>query len=400
MQIKQADGTYFYLPNKTLLGNKFIKGNALKDINLLASIKLSKTQIKDYPEIDAFYCDKSVTVAKGLTSIDFSLLRTGFGATFNVDTLATGKVLVFMGNDTITITSVNKSATTIRQFNIINNTDLTSIFNNSSTFGDSILVKVQWVGTNGITVNTQGKFKFLRNYMKTINIQLNTSKLNLNFEGWANSVTDIDGNGYQTVTIGTQTWMAENLKVTHYRDGTVIPNVTSATSWAALTTGAYCDYANSTTNGTIYGHLYNWYTAIDSRNISPAGWHVPTDAEWKTLENYLIANGYNYDGTKSGNKIAKSLASTVYWMTDTSDGSVANDVSKNNKSGFSGLPAGYRYDINGNSYGLGGQAIWWSSTNLYNLSIGSDKNMSSAYIDANSLNGYKHYGFSIRCIKD
>lgn len=210
MQVTQYDGKYFYLPNKTLLGNKFIKGNVLKDINLLANIKLSKTQIKDYPEIDAFYCDKSVAVTKGLTSIDFSLLRTGFGATFNVDTLTTGKVFVFIGNDTITLTSQNKSATTIRQFNVTNNADFTTIFNNSTTYGDSILVKAQWVGTNGTVINTQGKFKFMRNYMKTINIQLNTSSLNLNFEDWSNIPTnglvawypfngnanDESGNGY------------------------------------------------------------------------------------------------------------------------------------------------------------------------------------------------------------
>ena len=99
----------------------------------------------------------------------------------------------------------------------------------------------------------------------------------------ANAVKDIDGNVYHTVTIGTQVWMVENLKVTKYRDGTPIPNKTDATEWGSLTTGAYCDYDNTVSNSTIYGKLYNWYAVNDWRNIAPTGWHVPTDAEWTTL---------------------------------------------------------------------------------------------------------------------
>src|SRR5574344_1392260 len=88
------------------------------------------------------------------------------------------------------------------------------------------------------------------------------------------TVTDIDGNVYHTITIGTQTWMVENLKVSKYNDGTAIPNVTDATAWAALTTGAYCDYNNDVANGTKYGHLYNWY-AVNTGKLAPSGWHGP-----------------------------------------------------------------------------------------------------------------------------
>ncbi|MEJ2629601.1 MAG: fibrobacter succinogenes major paralogous domain-containing protein, partial [bacterium] len=101
------------------------------------------------------------------------------------------------------------------------------------------------------------------------------------------TVTDIDGNTYQTVKIGDQWWMAENLKVTHYRNNDEIPNVTYWGDWHDLSTGAYCDYNNNEGNVSTCGHLYNWYAVNDSRNIAPEGWHVPTDEEWKELEMYL-----------------------------------------------------------------------------------------------------------------
>ncbi|MBT5269507.1 MAG: hypothetical protein HOL70_08685, partial [Candidatus Marinimicrobia bacterium] len=102
------------------------------------------------------------------------------------------------------------------------------------------------------------------------------------------TVTDIDGNVYETVKIGDQIWMAENLKVTHYRDGSAITQVTDNTAWSNLSTEAYCIYDNNASNEVdTYGALYNWYAVSDGRNIAPEGWHVPTDAEWKELEMYL-----------------------------------------------------------------------------------------------------------------
>ncbi len=127
------------------------------------------------------------------------------------------------------------------------------------------------------------------------------------------TVTDIDGNVYQTIQIGNQVWMAENLKVTHYRDGTSIQYVqnelTEPDVWETLTTGAYCYYDDSQSNQTTYGNLYNWYAVADSRNIAPEGWHVPTDAEWKELEMALgmsqsEADDAGYRGTNEGSKLA------------------------------------------------------------------------------------------------
>jgi len=179
-------------------------------------------------------------------------------------------------------------------------------------------------------------------------------------EDSSNTVTDIDGNVYQTVKIGTQTWMVENLKTTKYNDGTSIPLVSDDNAWLVFSTPGYCYYNNDAANKTTYGALYNWYT-VNTGKLAPTGWHVPTDAEWTTLENYLIANGYNYDGMTTGNKIAKSLAATTGWVTSTDIGGVGNDLTKNNTSGFAGLPGGCRY-TNGTFNYIGANGNWWSST--------------------------------------
>jgi len=214
----------------------------------------------------------------------------------------------------------------------------------------------------------------------------------------AKTVTDINGNVYDTVKIGTQTWMVENLKTTKYRNGDSIPNVTVAAIWTNLTTGGYCNYNNETYFGTKYGRLYNWYAVSDSRNLAPVGWHVATEADWTTLQNYLIANGYNYDGTTVGNYIAKSLSATTDWSINTTIGSIGNDLSKNNKSGFTALPGGYRiYD--GSFANMGNHAFWWtsiesSSTNAVYCYLHFSSSALSVYPAA------KNWGRSVRCVKD
>ena len=216
----------------------------------------------------------------------------------------------------------------------------------------------------------------------------------------ATTVKDIDGNVYKTVKIGTQTWMAENLKTTRYRNGDSIPNVTVAEVWTNLTTGGYCNYNNEPNLATNYGYgrLYNWYAVSDSCNLAPVGWHVSTDADWTTLENYLITNGYNYDGTKAGNFIAKSLAATTYWSTYSTIGSIGYDLSKNNKSGFTALPGGYRVS-NGSFYNIGYHAFWWTSTESSSMNavyryLHYSSSSLSVYPDA------KNWGRSVRCVKD
>jgi uncharacterized protein (TIGR02145 family) len=212
--------------------------------------------------------------------------------------------------------------------------------------------------------------------------------------------TDIEGNIYKWIKIGNQTWMAENLKSTKFRNGESISNVTDAALWTNATFAASCNYNNDASNGLKYGKLYNWYSVNDSRNICPVGWHVPTEAEWAILTNYLIVNGYNYDGTTSDNKLGKALASKTDWIESTYVGAVGNDITKNNSSGFNGLPSGVR-NADGTFSDIGNSCVWWttsigsSSTNAWFRYILSSGAYTNSYPDGNMKRGY-----SVRCIKD
>ncbi|MDO9257587.1 MAG: fibrobacter succinogenes major paralogous domain-containing protein [Bacteroidales bacterium] len=214
------------------------------------------------------------------------------------------------------------------------------------------------------------------------------------------TVTDIDGNVYHTVKIGKQTWMVENLKTTKYRNGNggTIPNVINATDWPFLSTGAYCNYNNDEDNGLKYGRLYNGYAVTDVRNLAPAGWHVATDTDWTILIDYLIANGYNYDGTKDDNRVAKSLASPTDWTTYVGPGAIGNDLTKNNSTGFSALPGGYRSSDYPSSFvSIGFKCSWWSCTttnDTYGRSL--EYNSSYAFRD----NYPRRSGLYVRCVKD
>jgi uncharacterized protein (TIGR02145 family) len=210
-------------------------------------------------------------------------------------------------------------------------------------------------------------------------------------------VTDAEGNVYNTVTIGTQVWMAENLKTTKYNDGTPIPNVTDNEEWSNLTTGAYCINDNFESNTSTYGRLYNWF-AINKGKLAPKGWHVPTYDEWTVLENYLISNGYNFDGTKTRNKIAKSLASTSNWLSSTEEGAIGNDLTKNNTSGFIALPGGSR-DYKGEFDSVGEDGVWWSSTG-YGTSRAYFRYLGYLSYGLGSNFYNKGCGFSVRCLKD
>lgn len=178
---------------------------------------------------------------------------------------------------------------------------------------------------------------------------------------------------YKFIELGDQIWMAQNLSSTMYTDGTPINNVTDNASWLEQTSGAYCWYDNLETHKYPYGALYNGYAI--SQNVCPVGWHIPSDDEWTQLEIYLIAEGYNYDGSTNhngtreyNNKIAKSMAVKAgYWNSDyttDTEGAPGNYdyIDYMNKSGFSVYPAGFRGNYKGEFYGETVWARFWSNT--------------------------------------
>ncbi|MEZ5173884.1 MAG: FISUMP domain-containing protein [Bacteroidia bacterium] len=198
------------------------------------------------------------------------------------------------------------------------------------------------------------------------------------------TVTDIDGNTYPTVLIGNQWWMAENLRTSTYANGEPIDNVTDNTAWGGLSTGAWCHYGNNTANDTIYGKLYNWYTTVDPSGLCPAGWHVPTDAEWTVLTDYL--GGLSVAGVK--------MKTATGW-----NDYLGQNGNGTNSSGFSALPGGFLYAYDGLFYSVGYYGRWWSS---------SESSPTSAWkryllhFDSSALRGDygKRSGLSVRCVKD
>ena len=181
------------------------------------------------------------------------------------------------------------------------------------------------------------------------------------------------------VTIGTQVWTSKNLNVDTYRNGDEIPQVQDANAWSNLTTGAWCYYTNDASNGTKYGKLYNWYAVSDSRGLAPNGYHIPTDAEWTQLSDYL--GGESEAGTK--------MKSTNGWE---------EDGNGNNESGFAGFPGGYR-SYNGTVDGIGRDGNWWSATE------NDSSNAWTRNLKANDGNVHrddynKRLAFSVRCLGD
>ena len=219
------------------------------------------------------------------------------------------------------------------------------------------------------------------------------------------TATDQDGNTFEWINYGTQDWAIENAEVVTYRDGTPIPQITDQSEWANLTTGAWCYYNNDPSKG----KLYNWYAvagihdnedSTPNKEFAPEGWHVPSDAEWSILVEFLISNGYNYDGTTTGNKIAKSMASTTGWFGFTQLGSPGDNQSANNSSGFNAYPKGYRWEF-GAFDGEGGSAVFWSTTDYssrdaYFFDIASYRE----YVFTGGDFYYKENGNSVRFVRD
>lgn len=198
------------------------------------------------------------------------------------------------------------------------------------------------------------------------------------------SVSDADGNVYQTVTIGAQTWMSENLNTTKYKDGTNIPIVSDSAEWGNLSTPGYCWYKNEKSGyGNTYGGLYNWYV-VETGNLCPTGWHVPTNAEWTTLTNYIGGEGI------AGGNLKES--GTTHWISPNSGAT--------NETGFTALPGGHR-DSHGAFKGIGFWGGWWSSSkDGPDKAFGRVMGFDYKHIIGGSYDNGFQGGFSIRCLKD
>jgi uncharacterized protein (TIGR02145 family) len=210
-------------------------------------------------------------------------------------------------------------------------------------------------------------------------------------------VTDADGNIYQIITLGGQVWMTANLSVSKYNNGNDIPLVSEPAAWGNLATPGYCWYDNDKdANKAIYGALYNFY-AVNTGRLCPTGWHVPANEEWTVLINYLTANGYGFEG--SGDDIAKSLATTLYWQNFSTPGVTGNDPSSNNSSGFSAVPAGGRSGNDGTYSGVGYSTVFWTSSQIgFNGVISNVLSyILSTVVEGNSD---KRVGSSVRCVND
>jgi len=201
--------------------------------------------------------------------------------------------------------------------------------------------------------------------------------------GATGTVTDIDGNVYHQITIGTQTWMLENLKTSKYRDGSSIPNVTDDTAWRVLATGAYCNYTNNPLLSDTYGKLYNFYAVSDSRNLAPAGWHVATDEDWAILEEFVGGASTAADKLKE--------YGTEHWVSMTAD--------ITNETGFTALPGGMR-DEQGTFMVQGMSGVWWTATITNDGLYAWFRSMVYNYHWVNRNNDVKKRGYSVRCIKD
>lgn len=210
-----------------------------------------------------------------------------------------------------------------------------------------------------------------------------------------NKVVDIDGNIYNTVKIGEQTWLKENLKVTKYNNGDAIQNEPDTFAWTKLKTAAYCTYRNDENIAQEYGRLYNFWAVADERKICPSGWHVPSDKDWQILCDFLGGN------MVAGGKMKES--GTKHWWApnvitiDVQNGNFSE--ASLNESGFSALPAGRQYH---NCYTFLGQYTqMWSTTQCeYEEELVWCRYMTFSLPHLDRFTYKKRYGLSVRCLKD
>jgi len=216
-----------------------------------------------------------------------------------------------------------------------------------------------------------------------------TDTANTGSTGTPETVIDADGNTYKTVKIGSQTWMAENLKTTKFSDGASIENITDTASWRTASSAGYAWYKNDVSNKHKYGALYNYFTVVDSKNVCPIGWHVPSESEWDQLHKYLTANGHT-------NGEGDALKTTTGWAYNSSDN---KDGNGSDNYGFSAVPAGSRGSEAGQFDSEGELGVWWTNTEHSGIEgVGYFVTYNFDKIDVDAVN--KVVGLSARCLKD
>lgn len=306
--------------------------------------------------------------------ISLNTLNTGIH-TYRINGLNTGMYVVKIKSPNYTYTGSlvsNRKSNTNVEINYLGSNENIGIQNKlKSTKSEK---EMQY------TAGDRLKFTGMSGIYTTILTDIPTQSKTITFTFVA--CTDPDGNLYSVVQIGTQIWMAENLKSVKYRNSDPIDKVTDDVQWRALTTGAYCNYNNNVNYAGIYGRLYNWYAVNDSRNIAPMGWHIPTDAEWTILTNYLGGIAV------AGGKLKET--GIDHWKSP--------NIGATNESGFTALAGGMR---DGNAwfddFGLYGH--WWSSTQG-DANNAWGRGIYYNYGDIGSSSFGKSLGYSIRCIKD
>jgi uncharacterized protein (TIGR02145 family) len=238
-------------------------------------------------------------------------------------------------------------------------------------------------GIGTFDINISGLINNTLYYLRAYATNLLGTSYGENVTFTTGTVTDVDGNVYTIILIGSQYWMGENLKVTHFSNGETIPLIVDNGQWSIQTDGAYCWYNNDeVTYGNTYGALYNWFT-VDNRNLCPSGWHIPSDNEWSKLSSYL--NGESFAGGKM------KETGTIHWNSPNTDAT--------NESGFTALPGGYRASNGASFCNHGDNGTWWSSTeDNANFAFSRHLYYNNSYLSSYSY--YKEFGFSVRCVKD
>ena len=244
---------------------------------------------------------------------------------------------------------------------------------------------------SSLMMNAQNIMNIHQSNGTVLEIPINTiDSITYSLTGSGNIVTNpgagvtFDGFTYSSIVLGNgQEWMKNNLRTNIYANGDPIPNVTDPTQWTNLTSGAWAHYGNFSQNEDMAdGKLYNWYTVVDPRNLCPTGWHVPTDAEWTVLTDYL--GGESVAGGKM------KVTGTNLWTSPNTDAT--------NESGFTGFPAGYLHELGGPFYDMGDLTFWWSSSEFNNGAycrlLQYDNGESQTSVRS------KNSGLSVRCLKD